>query len=94
MAGSLLIRDIRPYGTARTDLLIGHGRISAIGKNLSADGVPVLHGAGQLALPGLVEAHTHLDKSLLGMPWYRNAVGSRLIDKIDQRARRTPSLAD
>lgn len=89
MAGSLLIRDIRPYGTARTDLLIGHGRISAIGKNLSADGVPVLHGAGQLALPGLVEAHTHLDKSLLGMPWYRNAVGSRLIDKIDnERAER------
>ena len=51
--------------------------------------MPVLDGAGQLALPGLVEAHTHLDKSLLGMPWYRNAVGARLIDKIEnERAAR------
>ena len=31
----------------------------------------------------MVEAHTHLDKSLLGLPWYRNEVGPRLIDKIE-----------
>ncbi|MFZ9449024.1 MAG: amidohydrolase family protein, partial [Alphaproteobacteria bacterium] len=35
------------------------------------------------ALPGLVEAHTHLDKTLLGMKWYRNEVGPSLVDKID-----------
>ena len=46
-------------------------------------GVPVLDGGGRIALPGLVEAHTHLDKSLLGLPWYRNEVGPRLIDKIE-----------
>jgi cytosine/adenosine deaminase-related metal-dependent hydrolase len=43
----------------------------------------LIRGAGRLALPGLVEAHTHLDKSLLGLPWYHNAVGPRLTDKID-----------
>jgi cytosine deaminase len=83
MAGNLLIRDVRPFGAGPTDILIRNGRIVAIGKALPADGVPVLDGAGQLALPGLVEAHTHLDKSLLGLPWYRNEVGPRLIDKIE-----------
>jgi cytosine deaminase len=83
MAGNLLIRNVRPYGAPSTDILIRDGCISAIGDALQADGVPILDGAGQLALPGLVEAHTHLDKSLLGLPWYRNDVGPRLIDRID-----------
>jgi cytosine/adenosine deaminase-related metal-dependent hydrolase len=49
----------------------------------------VVEGAGRIAIPGLVEAHTHLDKTLLGMPWYRNEVGPRLIDRIDnERAER------
>ena len=34
-------------------------------------------------LPGLVEAHTHLDKTLWGMAWHSNEVGPRLLDKID-----------
>jgi cytosine deaminase len=83
MAGNLLIHNVRPYGTDSTDVLIRDGHIVSIGEALAANDVPVLDGAGQLALPGLVEAHTHLDKSLLGLPWYRNEVGPRLIDKID-----------
>jgi cytosine/creatinine deaminase len=90
MGGNLLIRDVRPYGGDCTDILIRDGRIASFGNALSADDAPVLEGSGRLALPGLVEAHTHLDKSLLGLPWYRNAVGPRLIDKIDnERAVRT-----
>lgn len=83
MGGNLLIRNVRPYGVDCTDILIRNGRIAAIGNALSANEVPILDGAGQLALPGFVEAHTHLDKSLLGLPWYRNEVGPRLIDKIE-----------
>jgi len=45
--------------------------------------VSVEDGRGEIVIPGLVEAHTHLDKSLWGLPWYANAVGPRLIDKID-----------
>src|SRR5277367_2105667 len=45
-----------------------------------------------MALPGLVEAHTHLDKSLLGLPWYRNEVGPRLIDKIENERKDRKSL--
>jgi cytosine deaminase len=83
MPGDLLIRNVRPFGDDSADILIRDGVIAAIGPDLSAEGAEILDGAGRLALPGLVEAHTHLDKSLLGLPWYRNEVGSRLIDKID-----------
>ena len=46
-------------------------------------GVTVEDGRGEIAIPGLVEAHAHLDKSLLGMTWYVNEVGPKLLDKID-----------
>src|ERR1700741_4519694 len=83
MAANLLIHNVRPMGADHTDILIRDGTIVSIGKYLSAEGASVLDGEGRLALPGLVEAHTHLDKSLLGLPWYRNEVGPRLIDKIE-----------
>ncbi|MGE6738915.1 amidohydrolase family protein [Allorhizobium pseudoryzae] len=79
----LLIKNTRPMGGETADILIRNGRIDAIGPDLSADGVKVEDGGGRIAIPGLVDAHTHLDKSLLGYPWYRNEVGPRLIDKID-----------
>ncbi len=89
MTGNLLVRNVRPHGKPAADILISGGIIAAIGPDLAAPGVPALDGAGRLALPGLVEAHTHLDKTLLGMPWYRNTVGPRLIDRIDnERAER------
>ncbi len=76
----LVIRGVRPLGGPLTDLFVRDGRFVA---GPLPPGTPVLDGAGRLALPGLVEAHTHLDKSLLGHPWYRNEVGPRLLDKID-----------
>jgi cytosine/adenosine deaminase-related metal-dependent hydrolase len=79
----LLIRDLRPMGAAATDMLIRDGRIAALGPGLAAEGATVEQAHGRIAIPGLVDAHTHLDKSLLGWPWYRNEVGPRLIDKID-----------
>jgi cytosine/adenosine deaminase-related metal-dependent hydrolase len=79
----LLIRDLRPMGAAATDMLIRDGRIAAVGPGLAAEGATVEQAHGRIAIPGLVDAHTHLDKSLLGWPWYRNEVGPRLIDKID-----------
>lgn len=79
----LLIKNTRPMGGAPADILIRQGRIAAIGENLSAEGAVTEDAAGRIAIPGLVDAHTHLDKSLLGYPWYKNEVGPRLIDKID-----------
>lgn len=79
----LLIKNTRPMGGDVADILIRSGRIAAIGPDLSTDGAIVEDAGGRIAIPGLVDAHTHLDKSLLGYPWYRNEVGPRLIDKID-----------
>ena len=44
---------------------------------------------GAIAIPGLVEAHTHLDKTVMGLGWYENAVGTDLRAMIDnERAER------
>jgi cytosine/adenosine deaminase-related metal-dependent hydrolase len=82
MADDLLVTNIRPLGGPVSSIEIRNGRIVAIGGSFPP-GLPVLDGEERIVLPGLVEAHTHLDKSLLGMPWYRNDVGPRLIDKIE-----------
>ncbi|WP_223356767.1 dihydroorotase [Leifsonia sp. ZF2019] len=44
----------------RADLLIDHGRIAEVGSGLSAAGASRIDADGLLALPGLVDLHTHL----------------------------------
>ncbi|KLN54204.1 amidohydrolase family protein [Variovorax paradoxus] len=93
---SLLIRNVRPLGASPVDLLVRDGRIAETGAALSAPSdAAVEEGAGALLLPGLVEGHTHLDKTLWGMDWYRNEVGASLVDKIEnERAFRHASGHD
>ena len=79
----LLIKNARPLGGEASDILIRDGLIAAIGPGLADEGIATEDAGGRIAIPGLVDAHTHLDKSLLGYPWYVNEVGPRLIDKID-----------
>ncbi|MCX5578901.1 amidohydrolase family protein [Kaistia terrae] len=79
----LVIRNVRPLGKAATDIAIGNGRIAAIAPNLPANGAAEEDGGGALLLPGLIEAHTHLDKTLLGMDWVENRVASSIRSKID-----------
>jgi cytosine deaminase len=86
--GDLLLRDVRPLGGPAVDVLVRAGGIAAIGRDLpGVPGVPQEQGGGALLLPGLVESHTHLDKTLWGLPWYVNAVGARLQDRIDNERR-------
>ena len=87
MPHDLLLRDVRPMGGPATDLLIHHGRIVELGQGLDAPGVPVEAGGGAILLPGLVEAHTHLDKNLLGLPWQPNSAGPSIQDMIDNERR-------
>lgn len=93
---SLLIRNVRPMGASPVDVLVQGGRIAATGAALSAPAdAAVEDGGGALLLPGLVEGHTHLDKTMWGMDWYRNEVGVNLIDKIEnERAFRHASGHD
>lgn len=84
MASDLLLTNVRPMAGAATDVLVRKGRITKIAPNQApVAGVVIEDGRGEILLPGLVEAHTHLDKSLWGLPWYTNEVGPRLLDKID-----------
>lgn len=85
----LLIRNLRPMGAAPTDMLIRKGRIVDVAPGIAASDVEVEDVAGAIAIPGLVEAHTHLDKTLMGMGWYENVVGTQLRAMIDnERAER------
>ena len=84
----LLLRNVRPLGGAAVDVLVRGGRIAAVGPRLDAvAGVREEEGAGALLLPGLVEAHAHLDKTNWGLPWYVNEVGPRLEDRIANERR-------
>jgi cytosine/adenosine deaminase-related metal-dependent hydrolase len=87
MTADLIVRNARPFGGAPVDLHIRDGRFVG---GISAGGARVIDGAGRIALPGLVEAHTHLDKTLIGMDWFCNRVGPTRNDRIlaDRRAKR------
>ena len=88
MDGDILLRKVRPFGAESTDMLVRDGRIARIGASLAVEpGVTEEACEGAIALPGLVEAHTHLDKSLWGMGWREHQAGPGLRDKIDNERR-------
>ena len=90
MTNDLLITNVRPLAGPPANLLIRDGRIAAIEAEPAQKALETIDGEGGILLPGLVECHTHLDKSVLGMGWYRNEVGSGLSEIIEneRRARR------
>lgn len=86
--GGLLLRSVRPWGAPDTDMLIENGQITQVAPDLPApETCAVFEAGGAIALPGLIEAHTHLDKSLLGMGWRPHQAGPTLKDKIETERR-------
>ncbi|MBW8480915.1 dihydroorotase [Actinomadura parmotrematis] len=55
-----LIKGARVLGGDPADLLVRDGRIAEVGTGLDAAGARVVDAAGLVALPGLVDLHTHL----------------------------------
>ena len=85
----LLLHGGRPWGTAEAaDLLVRDGAIARIAPGIEAAGAEVVDLAGRLLLPGLVDAHTHLDKTLCGGPWVPHTAGDALADRIANERRR------
>ncbi|WP_054308369.1 amidohydrolase family protein [Mesorhizobium sp. 1M-11] len=80
---NLLLRNVRPHGGTASDLLIRDGRIAGIGHFEPDAGMPVEDGGGAIAIPGLIDAHTHLDKTTWGMPWHENNRRAVLRERID-----------
>lgn len=87
MIADLLVRNARRFGGPVEDFYIRNGRFVA---DDGAGAKAEIDAAGQVALPGLVEAHTHLDKTLIGMDWFENRIGPTRNDRIfaDRRAKR------
>ncbi|ERK72376.1 hypothetical protein N136_01277, partial [Leifsonia aquatica ATCC 14665] len=67
---TVLLTNVRPWGGAASDILIEQGAIAAVEPHDPARPEPAggetIDGRGLLALPGLVNAHAHLDKSWWG----------------------------
>ncbi len=57
---TILIRGARLEGDAATDILIDGGVVAERGTGLSRAGATVIDADGLVALPGLVDLHTHL----------------------------------
>lgn len=84
-----LLQNVRPNAESVTDILIENGRIAKIApaiSDLPAD-VTVLDGGGDIALPGLIESHTHMDKTLYGLSWQPHSAGPTIRDKVDNERR-------
>src|SRR5579871_1762922 len=93
MPDKIILRNVRPNGAEPTDIPIEAGRFAEGAKAGEAwAGAEVIDGGGLLLLPGLVEAHTHLDKNLIGMAWYRNEIGPRRADRIEADRREKKRL--
>jgi cytosine/creatinine deaminase len=86
---TMMIRNVKSLRHGTCDLLVQDGMIAGIGRDLDAPTGDVLEieGGGRLVFPGFVDAHAHMDKSLLGLGWNRNEVGPSLQEKIDNERR-------
>lgn len=66
----LTVHNVRPLGAEPVDLVITGDRIDAVvAVGTGPESATTLDGRGRLALPGLINAHAHIDKSWWGMPW-------------------------
>ncbi|SFK64619.1 cytosine deaminase [Streptosporangium canum] len=94
MTELLLLRDARIRGhEGAADLLIRDGRIAEIrqaGPDRAGDGAEDL--GGRLVLPGLVDGHAHLDKTLWGGPWVPHDAAPGLMGKIRNGQERRPEF--
>ncbi len=79
----LWIRNVRlPGATGGSDIVIRHGRIASIGPAPEQWDAVVVDGNGCLALPGFVDGHAHVDKTLWGLEWRPHSAGPGLASLI------------
>ncbi|MFC5815832.1 amidohydrolase [Nonomuraea harbinensis] len=79
----VLLRGGRPWGAGGpADVLVRDRVIELVAPSVEAPGARVVDVAGQLVLPGLVDAHCHLDKTLYGGPWVPHSADDTLAGRI------------
>ncbi|WP_395366346.1 amidohydrolase family protein [Streptomyces sp. YH02] len=81
-ARAVVFRDVRPFGAAKArDLVVVDGRVS---DRPAPHGAKVVDGGGRIALPSLVDAHIHPDKTTWGGPWVSRRPASGISDYVAQ----------
>ncbi len=83
--GNALLRTLRMPDGAIADIRVTDGIISEIGPSLRRredEGEPI-DGGGDLVLPGFVDGHMHLDKTLTGTPWMPHRAGPDRSSRIE-----------
>src|SRR5258707_2839452 len=77
----LVVRNVRPLGGPPTDLSSRDGKWVPLEVN---GGAPLqeLDGQGLLGLPGFVDGHMHVDKTLLGVPWRPHVPGGSVRERV------------
>jgi cytosine/creatinine deaminase len=84
----LLLRGTRIWGGGIADIAIRDGRIAAIGGPTGNAGAKeIIDATGTMAVPGLIDGHAHLDKTLWGTPWHSHQAGPTLVQRIDNERR-------
>ncbi|MER7620879.1 amidohydrolase [Streptomyces sp. NPDC126503] len=79
---AVVFRDVRPFGSAEaTDLVAADGRIV---DGPAPRGAQVIDGGGRIALPSLVDAHIHPDKTTWGGSWVSRRPADGIADYVEQ----------
>ncbi|MFG3689701.1 amidohydrolase [Micromonospora sp. NPDC047740] len=79
-------------GDTEADILMRAGVLEQIEPGIQAPNAEVIDVSGRVVLPGLIEAHCHLDKTLYGGEWVPHSAGDALSDRIDTERRRRGEL--
>lgn len=80
---NLLLKNVRPMAGDTCDMLIRDGKIAGFGQFEAEAGMAVEDGGNAIVASGLIDAHTHLDKTTWGMPWHVNNRAAILRERID-----------
>src|SRR6516162_2079723 len=95
MALDALLTRCRLADGRLVEIGVAGGRIATIGEGAApslSNRVPILDIDGDLVLPGLVDGHMHLDKTLMGLPWMPHAAGPTRMSRIETDKKILPYL--
>jgi cytosine deaminase len=82
----VFLTNCRLADSRLVDIGIADGKIAIVGEGAApalSNSAPALDIGGDLVLPGLVDGHMHLDKTLTGLPWMGHAAGPTRMSRIE-----------
>jgi len=82
----VFLTNCRLADSRLVDIGIADGKIAIVGEGAApalSNSAPALDLGGDLVLPGLVDGHMHLDKTLTGLPWMGHAASPTRMSRIE-----------